>query len=419
MTISRTADRLEVCEPGGRPVDLAEAQQLIRDAALHDRPVGPVGLELEGHVVDRRHPERAVVDAAVQRVVADLPTLPHGGRLSVEPGGQLEISTCCLPGVSSAVDALQADSAVLRARLRAEGLGWLLLGTDPLRTPRLANPTLRYRAMDAWFLAHDHGRSGHTMMRSTAALQVNLEAGPPGQWADRVRRAGRLAPVLTALTGSSAFLAGVDTAAASARQLAWSGLDPLTAGPLPDTDAPVQAWVDRALAAPVMLVDRDGDLGPADRRRSLRDWIADPQGWPPATAADLRRHLTTLFPPVRLRGWLELRYCDSLPGSWWPAVVTAVVGWLDDPASAAEVDAALGQSAVGLSEAARVGLTDPRLRATAVTLLELARAVPSPQQEAIGALLDLARCGQTPGSLIATQMRRRGPHAVAKELADD
>src|SRR5690349_8086762 len=83
--------------------------------------------------------------------------------------------------------------------------------------------------------------------------------GPRAQWSARVGRAQGLAPLLTALSGSSAFLAGRDTGWHSARQRAWSGLGELRAGRLPDLADPVEAWAERALDAEVVLVPAGDD----------------------------------------------------------------------------------------------------------------------------------------------------------------
>lgn len=401
-------------------IDLEAAAHLIKSAALWDRSVGGVGVELEGHVFDATDLNLPVDPHLLEQLQQELPRLPGGGRLSVEPGGQLEVSSACLQGAAAAVTATRADVAAVRRWLAKRGLVWVLLGADPLRQPRRVNLSPRYAAMREWFAAAYSGSDpgdAATMMCSTAALQVNLDAGHPSQWGSRVNRAQRLAPVLTALTGNSSHLAGADTGWCSARQRAWSGLDPLTSGPLPGTDDPPQEWAERALAAPVMIVATPVGLRAAERRRSLQEWISDPDGWPAATAVDVSRHLTTLFPPVRLRGWLELRCMDSLPDAWWPAVVAAVVAWMDDPGLDEPVGGALASSSCTVATAARLGVRDPELRALTGTLLTVALpSVPVEVGPSVVSLLELVRGGKTPGSVLAAAMRRQGPAAAVKEL---
>ena len=402
------------------PLDLEAAARLITSAALTDHEVGGVGAEIEGHVFDRTDVRRPVDLAVLVALQEEWRCLPGGGRLSVEPGGQLEVSSACTAGAAAAVAATGADVAAVRGWLAERGLAWVLLGADPLRPPARVNPSARYAAMRDWFTgghARSDPRAAATMMCSTAALQVNLDAGRPDQWRSRVGRAQRLGPVLTALTGSSSHLHGADTGWCSARQQAWAGLDPWTSGPLPGVDEPAEEWTARALDAPVMLLEGPDGLRAAPRRRTLRAWVTDPEDWPVATADDVRRHLTTLFPPVRLRGWLELRCMDSLPDVWWPAVVAAVVAWMDAPELESEVDAVLAGAGTASDTAARLGLGDPELRDRAEALLTLAvPLVPADVRPAVAALLALVRDGHTPGSLLAADMRRRGPAAVLEEL---
>lgn len=404
------------------PLDLDAVTHLIASAALEDKPVGGVGLEIEGHVFDRNDLHKPVDFFVFEELQHDWPRLPGSGRLSVEPGGQLEVSSACAHGAAAAVEATQADVAAVRCWLAERELGWVLLGADPLRQASRANPATRYAAMRAWFEAAyscSDPEDATTMMCSTAALQVNLDAGHPRQWRGRVDRAQRLAPVLTALTGSSNHLHGVDTGWCSARQRAWCGLDPLTSGPLPGLADPCQEWTERALDAPVMFLPGSVGVQAAPRRRSLREWISDPDGWPTAHADDVRRHLTTLFPPVRLRGWLELRCMDSVPDTWWPAVLAAVVAWMDEPELDEPVAAVLAEGSPTLATAARLGVGDHRLRTLADTLLTLALPyVPVGVRSDVASLLDLVREGRTPGSLLAIEMRRRGPASVVKELID-
>ena len=423
MTASPQLQPGRVNEPGPGPepaLGLGAAAALIASTALSDTPVGRVGVEIEGHVFATADLQRAVEVRALEDLLQDWPRLPGGGRLSVEPGGQLEVSSACAESAAAALAATRADVAAVRSWLARRGLAWVLVGADPVRPPCLVNRAPRYAGMRDWFAAPFSGSDATdatTMMCSTAALQVNLDAGPPSQWRRRVDRAQRLAPVLTALTGSSTYLRGADSGWWSARQRAWSGLDVLTSGPLPATGDPAQEWTERALDAPVMLLPSPTGLRGAPRRRSLREWLEDQDDWPPATAGDVRRHLTTLFPPVRLRGWLELRCMDSVPDAWWPAVVAAVAAWMDDPEVDEPVATALSRGSSTLATAARSGVGDPQLRSLTDALLTLAvPQVPADVRPGVAALAELVRSGRTPGSVLAADMRRLGPAAVVEEL---
>ena len=401
------------------PVDLGAARELVETLALSDLPVGTVGLEVEGHAVVWDDPGARPTFEVLSDVAARLAALPAGGRTTLEPGGQVEVSSAPHPDIASALVAMAQDTAHLRAALAQEGLGWALLGSDPLRPPQRVNPAARYAAMERFFASsgdtQDHGA---TMMCSTAALQVNLQPGHPDQWSDRVRRAQRLGPLLTALSGSSAYLAGRDTGWHSARQRAWTGLGDLRAGPIDDLD-PVRAWAQRALEAPVVLGPPQAARAREGRSsRSLREWITDPADWPAATVGDVRRQLTTLFPPVRLRGWLELRCLDSLPERWWPAVAALTTTWMDDDSVHPVVDHAISATAHRWHEAASLGLTDPSLRKAATACLDAALpVVPQQVRSTVAELAELAADGRSPGSLIVDDLRRRGPAVVLEEMS--
>ncbi|KRE52846.1 glutamate-cysteine ligase family protein [Phycicoccus sp. Soil748] len=406
--------------PDDAVVSLHEARELVRSLALHDQPVGTVGLEVEGHTVVRRDVTASPPYDVLLEVATRHALLPRGGRVTLEPGGQLEVSSAPHPDLATALDAMEQDTAVVRAALAQQGLGWVLLGADPVRPPRRVNPGERYAAMEAWFSAAAATQGhGATMMCSTAALQVNLQAGSRDQWSARVGRAQGLAPLLTALSGSSTFLEGRDTGWHSARQRAWSGLGELRAGRLPHLADPVEAWAERALEAEVVLVPAaPGGVAAADERRSLRQWITAPRHWPPATAGDVRRQLTTLFPPVRLRGWLELRCLDVLPSRWWPAVAALATVWMDDESLYPVVDEAAARTADRAQAAARSGLADPVLRAAATSCLrESAGAVPEQVRDAVAELADLASDGRSPGTLVTDDLRGRGPAVVMEEMA--
>ena len=400
---------------------------MVEALALADLPVGTVGLEVEGHAVVWDDPSAWPSFEVLSAVASRLADLPAGGRTTLEPGGQVEVSSAPHPDIDTALVAMAQDTAHLRAALAQEGLGWALLGSDPLRPPQRVNPAQRYAAMERFFSASGDTRDhGATMMCSTAALQLNLQPGHPDQWAERVRRAQRLGPLLTALSGSSAFLAGRDTGWHSARQRAWTGLGELRAGPIDDVD-PARAWAQRALEAPVVLGPTGRTVGhgvepttaPVGRpSRTLAQWLTEPGDWPAATVGDVRRQLSTLFPPVRLRGWLELRCLDSLPDRWWPAVAALATAWMDDETIHPAVDPAVARTADRWHEAATAGLGDALLRRTATTLLEAALpVVPERVRPAVEDLIELAAAGRSPGSLIVDDLRGRGAAVVLEEMS--
>ena len=267
MTVPHASVERAIDQAEPLTVDTAYARS--HQAALAPSVVGAVGLEIETHLVD--------LDAVADRVAWDRvdpmpdPVCTAAGRsaITLEPGGQLELSGPPSSDMLSTISELRLDGQRTRLALADLGLGIAHAGADPLRPSRRVNPRPRYRAMEEHYAATGRGEPGAVMMNSTAALQVNLEAGPEDEWPERVARAHRLGPTMVAISASSPWLHGRDTGWKSARQRAWNGLDARACGPVPgcvapDTDAddsldPAAAWARYALRAPVAFVRTEGD----------------------------------------------------------------------------------------------------------------------------------------------------------------
>lgn len=211
------------------------------------------------------------------------------------------------------------------------------------------------------------------MMGSTAGLQVCLDAGEPGSVALRWTALHEFGPPLVALFANSGRHAGRDTGWASARMAAWYGIDARRSGPVPISAEPAKDWARYALDAPLLCVRRDEGYWDAPAGVTFAGWItdSDPIGRPP-TVADLDYHLNTLFPPVRPRGYLEVRYLDTQPDGQWIAPVAVVTALMSGDAITAEAREIAGPAADRWLPAARDGLTDPVLRTAANGLAELA-----------------------------------------------
>ena len=310
---------------------LEAARRHVAETALTDGPLGRVGLELELHLVDLVHPARRPTWAEAHRLADGIGPLPARSLVTLEPGGQIELSTPPGDDVVAAVAALRADREVLRTRLRDEGFGAAPLGTDLARPVARINPGARYHAMEMHFDALGCAGAGKEMMTATAALQVNLDAGPAAGWSDRLTLIRTLVPMLVAASSTSPYLGGETSGWHSMRQGTWQGIDHGRSDPMPPGE-PTEAWATYALNAPVMLVDAGGQLRPVTSRVSFADWLRGqaPFGRRP-TMHDLDYHLTTLFPPFRPRGYVEIRCVDALPDRWWPALAAIVATLVDDP----------------------------------------------------------------------------------------
>jgi glutamate--cysteine ligase len=215
---------------------------------------------------------------------------------------------------------------------------------------------------------------GPVMMTSTASVQVNLDIGTDRADASRRwRLLHALGPTLVAAFANSPLHAGADTGWKSARQRVWQRLDrcrtaaPGGTGP---GDDPATAWTTYSLDAQVMLRHREDGDWRVEPGLTLRDWLEQEDA---PSAADLGVHLSTLFPPVRPRGWFEVRYLDAQPWRWWPVPMAVLTALLEDRVASGV--AAL--ACAGLDDwtsAARDGLAAPGLQEAAARCFDAALA---------------------------------------------
>jgi ergothioneine biosynthesis glutamate--cysteine ligase EgtA len=340
-----------------------EARRIVSDAALGASTTCPqpghrVGVELEWLAVRLDDPARAVSLEAVQGAVAAL-ELPGGSRVTFEPGGQIELSSPALEALG-ACRTLSTDTTVLRGALEAVGVGLIALGLEPgAHRDRLVRSP-RYDAMEAFFDVD--GDAGRTMMRDTAAIQINVDYGDPTERERRWRVAHDVGPVLAAAFANSPLSGCVPSGWRSTRLAVWFALDPGRSAPVAHAGTCPDEWARYALDASVMMVRRSElDHVAQTDRLAFKSWITDghPLGWP--TPDDVTYHLTTLFPPVRPRGWLELRMIDALPDPWWRAAVAVADAVITDPELDERVTGAVVAVRSDWRGAARDGLADPRL----------------------------------------------------------
>ncbi|OBG91279.1 ergothioneine biosynthesis glutamate--cysteine ligase EgtA [Mycobacterium sp. E3251] len=401
--------------------DSKAAARYIADGCLVDAPLGRVGLELEAHCHDPSDPHRRPGWQEIADVLEALPELPGGSRVTVEPGGAVELSGPPADGVTAAIAAMRRDQAVLRSAFVDAGLGLVFLGADPLRPPKRINPGARYRAMEQFFASSRSGEAGAAMMTSTASIQVNLDAGPQSGWADRVRLAHALGPTMIAMAANSPMLRGEFTGWASTRQWVWGQMDSARCGPIlgASGDDPGTDWARYALKAPVMLVHTP-DAAAVTHWVPFADWVDGRVllGGRRPTLADLEYHLTTLFPPVRPRQWLEIRYLDSVPDDFWPAVVFTLVALLDDPVAADTAAEAVEPVATAWDTAAQAGLRDRRLYAAANKCVAVAAQLAPPELgDSMQRLVDAVERGRCPGDDFSDQVIRQGIAATVAEAA--
>jgi ergothioneine biosynthesis glutamate--cysteine ligase EgtA len=344
---------------------LADATAAIARAGFGPCPFG-TGLELEWFVTDGAG--RAVTDVERIRsaVTADGP-LPAGSRVTFEPGGQLEISTPCADSGPVALASAGEDALAVRARLARHDLRCVAAGVDAGgQRPRVLDEP-RYRAMAEYFARR--GCAGATMMRNTAALQANVgfARDVDAQWSF----AHDLAPVVAAMFANSPLLDGRPTGWQSTRLATWAALDPARTAAVgrPGTTAR-DAWTTYALDAPVMLVHGAHGCDVPRIPTTLREWIAGAPALRRPAVADVEYHLTTLFPPVRPRGWIELRVLDALGDPWWTVAAAVVDIALGDDTTRATLAPILAGTASRMLIAAWHGVHDPTIAVAARAVLD-------------------------------------------------
>lgn len=365
----------------------------IHGVCFKTGPPGSAGVELEWLVLDRTQTRRPVPPERLDAALASLPVtdgrLPSGTLLTREPGGQLELSTACAPGPLACVTTAADDLAMVRRAFDEQGLDLSGYGLDPFRDPPRVLDLPRYAAMESYL--DRIGPWGRMMMRATAAVQLNLDAGTENGDIDGYRArwqlAHRLGPVLVAAFANSPLWHGKPTGWRSTRQAVWEHLDPSRTRPphdLPADADPRDDWARFALDAGLLCLRRPESADwTAPPGHSFASWLRGGITERPATQADLDYHLSTLFPPVRARGWLELRMIDAQPGDGWivPALLTNVL--LDDRTAAEAAWAATEPlcpasspfpSRSVWSRAARLGPSAPEFAKAALACIDIADA---------------------------------------------
>ena len=353
--------------PSPRPtLTIADAAAVIREAGFGVRPPG-IGLELEWFVT---RDGAAVTDVATIRSAVETGPLPHASRITFEPGGQIEISAPPSPDAAAAIRGAEQDAREVMMRLADAGMAAVAIGLDAgAPRPRVVDEP-RYRAMDEYF--RRCGTAGARMMRATASMQINIGfADDAAAAAEQWDLAHDLAPILGAVFAHSPLVDERPSGWQSSRLAVWLALDPARTSPVADRSDARNAWTRYALDAPVMLLRTDdhGCLVP-DPPMTLREWITagHPAGHP--TADDVAYHLTTLFPPIRPRGWLELRILDALPDPWWQVAAAISITALTDPALGAELMPIVRGGRDLRLTAAWWGVHDPALGATACRVVD-------------------------------------------------
>ncbi|MGW1777574.1 ergothioneine biosynthesis glutamate--cysteine ligase EgtA [Streptomyces sp. NPDC002143] len=430
------SDSVSDCTDGAEPRSALtehEVEALVRGICFKTGPPRTVGVEVEWLVHELRAPQLPVTPERLEAAYAALRDVPLSSPLTIEPGGQLELSSPPAASLMECVGIVSADLAAVRATLGERGLALAGSGTDPWHAPRRFLHEPRYDAMEACL--DRKGPAGRAMMCTSASVQVCLDAGyeEPGPLGHGRRwwLSHTLGAVLVAAFANSPLLCGAPTGWRSTRQLLWMEIGRDRAGgPVLDGD-PRAAWARHVLDAPVMCVRRDSGPWDVPDRLTFRQWTRT--GAP--TREDLDYHMTTLFPPVRPRGHLELRMIDAQPGDdGWIVPLAVTTALFEDPEAAEVAYRAvkpLTERARPLPaphnplwiDAARFALTDPELHEVAVACFATAlRALPrlGASDEVMGAVTDYldryVRKGRTPADDQLDRLRGTDTRAHGKDL---
>lgn len=242
----------------------------------------------------------------------------EGANISLEPGGQLELSGAPVETIHETCDEVNTHLREVKDVADEIGVGFIGLGAAPEWSHEQMDlmPKGRYKLMDGYM--QKVGTMGTTMMRRTCTVQVNLDFASEADMVQKMRVAVAMQPIANALFANSPFLDGKPNGVKSTRGLVWRNLDDARTGMVPfvfDEGFGFEAWVQYALDVPMYFVYRDGKYIDA-LGQSFRDFL---KGELPAlpgekpTLSDWADHLTTLFPEARVKKFIEMRGADGGP----------------------------------------------------------------------------------------------------------
>ncbi len=317
--------------PDSRPLDLTGLDAAIESLLIGDpmsKGARLLGLEYERLILDRKTQAAAPLSVC-QDLLSSMAQEPGaelvkegdvikgvhapGFDLSIEPGGQFELAAPPYPNMAG-VDALVAEmTAKLDAHLEGSPYELVCLGHTPV-TPVEEIELLgraRYGIMNERMM--ERGKLSRHMMRATAGFQITYDIADREDAGSKMALLFRLSPLLMAMTANSRMAEGKDTGYASFRHKVWWETDTMRSG-VPagclHPETAVSGYVAYARQAHMLFLDRPEGVVPAPKC-SLEDAVA--QGG--ISRSDVDLHLTSLFPFVRLRNYIEVRCFDTVE---WP-----------------------------------------------------------------------------------------------------
>lgn len=322
----------------GQPDSIEHRQQLIEYLESGCKPKSEWGIGTEhekfGFTTDDLRPLPYAGERSIHAVLTGLeqfgwrPVVEHGNLIALlddsgasvtlEPGGQLELSGALLDNVHETCNEVYTHLNQVKTVAKPLGIAFLGMGFNPKWA--LADtqwmPKGRYRIMREYM--RTRGNLGQDMMARTCTVQVNLDFSSEADMVKKFQVALALQPVATALFANSPFVEGKPSGYVSYRSHVWEDTDPDRTGMLPfvfDPSMSFERYVDYMLDVPMYFVYRDGKYIDASGQ-SFRDFL---KGKLPALPGekpvmqDWEHHLTTAFPEVRLKRYMEMRGADGGP----------------------------------------------------------------------------------------------------------
>lgn len=241
-----------------------------------------------------------------------------GASITLEPGGQLELSGAILDNIHETCTEVYTHLRQVRTISEPLGIAFVGMGFHPKwqREDMEWMPKARYRIMRDYM--SKVGTLGQDMMSRTCTVQVNMDFSSEADMVHKFRTSLALQPIVTALFANSPFTNGRPNGFLSYRSHVWEDTDPDRTGMLPfvfDGDMSFEKYTDYMLDVPMYFVYRDGEYLDASGQ-SFRDFLAGKLPALPGELpklADWENHLTTTFPEVRLKRYLEMRGADGGP----------------------------------------------------------------------------------------------------------
>jgi glutamate--cysteine ligase len=286
-----------------------------------------------------------------------------GASLTLEPGGQLELSGAPLATIHQTCQEFNDHLELLKGVSDPLGIVWLGLGIHPFHgiedLPRV--PKERYAIMRAYLPTR--GDLALEMMHMTATVQVNLDFADEADMACKMRVGLALTPVVSSVFANSSLVRGKNSGFVSRRLHIWRGTDPDRTGGLPFAyrdDFGYRDYVEWALDAPVFFLLRGERLIPLGLK-TFRTFLAEGHEGERATLGDFDLHLTTLFPDVRLKRFIEMRGADAVPPGLTCSLPALWKGLLYDESALADArgliaDWTADDVGQGLEDVARRGM---------------------------------------------------------------